>query len=166
MVPHLRAHLPDRHVDRHRRSRHHVLVIDIPGHPDHDADERVGHIYTPLGATLREVPHCVAGDICAITKSNAAETGDTLSTKDMPLLVEPWDMPEPLLPIAVQPRAKTDVATMVGANVGVSMPVFWLAALLSERTALVEERANEVVTPPVRVAPEQREPFATPPPPS
>ena len=39
------------------------------GHPDHDADERVAHLYSPLGASLREVPYCVAGDICAITKS-------------------------------------------------------------------------------------------------
>ena len=25
------------------------------GHPDHDADERVAHLYSPLGASLREV---------------------------------------------------------------------------------------------------------------
>ena len=47
------------------------------GHPDHDADERVAHVYSPLGAQLREVGACVAGDICAITKSGSAETGDT-----------------------------------------------------------------------------------------
>ena len=56
------------------------------GHPDHDADERIAHIYSPLGAALREVPACVAGDICAITKSGSAETGDTISAKDNPLL--------------------------------------------------------------------------------
>ncbi|MGH3742041.1 MAG: GTP-binding protein, partial [Micromonosporaceae bacterium] len=38
------------------------------GHPDHDSDERIAHIYSPLGGSLREVPYCVAGDICAITK--------------------------------------------------------------------------------------------------
>ncbi|MGC5334326.1 elongation factor G-like protein EF-G2 [Micromonospora sp. DT62] len=78
------------------------------GHPDHDADERVGHIYTPLGASLREVGVCVAGDICAITKSGSAETGDTVSAKDDPLLIAPWEMPEPLLPVAVVARSRAD----------------------------------------------------------
>ncbi|MFF3856180.1 elongation factor G-like protein EF-G2 [Micromonospora sp. NPDC002575] len=78
------------------------------GHPDHDADERVGHVYTPLGASLREVGACLAGDICAITKSGSAETGDTISAKDDPLLVAPWEMPEPLLPVAVVARSRAD----------------------------------------------------------
>ncbi|MGS2618569.1 elongation factor G-like protein EF-G2 [Micromonospora sp. LZ34] len=78
------------------------------GHPDHDADERVGHIYTPLGATLREVASCVAGDICAITKSGSAETGDTVSAKDEPLLIAPWEMPEPLLPVAIVAKSRAD----------------------------------------------------------
>ncbi|WP_305786769.1 elongation factor G-like protein EF-G2 [Symbioplanes lichenis] len=78
------------------------------GHPDHDTDERVAHVYSPLGAQLREVAACVAGDICAITKSGSAETGDTLSAKDDPLLMEPWVMPEPLLPIAVVAKSRSD----------------------------------------------------------
>jgi elongation factor G len=78
------------------------------GHPDHDADERVAHVYSPLGAQLREVPQCIAGDLCAITKSGTAETGDTLSAKDDPLLVAPWTMPEPLLPIAVVAKTRSD----------------------------------------------------------
>jgi elongation factor G len=78
------------------------------GHPDHDADERVAHVYSPLGAQLREVSHCVAGDICAITKSGSAETGDTLSGKDQPMLMAPWRMPEPLLPIAVVAKTRSD----------------------------------------------------------
>ncbi|MEV6350544.1 elongation factor G-like protein EF-G2 [Actinoplanes sp. NPDC051851] len=78
------------------------------GHPDHDADERVAHVYSPLGAQLREVGQAVAGDICAITKSGSAETGDTLSTKDDPRLMEPWSMPEPLLPIAVVAKTRSD----------------------------------------------------------
>jgi len=78
------------------------------GHPDHDADERVAHVYSPLGATLREVPYCVAGDLCAITKSGSAETGDTLSGKDDPMLMAPWSMPEPLLPIAIVAKSRSD----------------------------------------------------------
>ncbi|MFI7021995.1 elongation factor G-like protein EF-G2 [Micromonospora sp. NPDC049900] len=78
------------------------------GHPDHDADERIAHLYSPLGATLREVGVAVAGDICAITKSGSAETGDTISAKDDPLLIAPWEMPEPLLPVAVVAKSRSD----------------------------------------------------------
>ncbi len=78
------------------------------GHADHDADERVAHLFSPLGANLREVPYCVAGDICAITKSGTAETGDTISAKDSPLLVEAWEMPEPLLPVAIVAKTRSD----------------------------------------------------------
>jgi len=78
------------------------------GHPDHDADERFAHLYSPLGAQLREVGSCVAGDICAITKSTTAETGDTISGKDNPLLIEPWEMPEPLLPVAIVAKTRSD----------------------------------------------------------
>jgi elongation factor G len=78
------------------------------GHDDHDVDERVAHIYSPLGANLREVSHCVAGDICALTKISSAETGDTVSSPDKPLLMRPWRMPEPLLPVAVAAKTRSD----------------------------------------------------------
>ncbi|HEX8002817.1 MAG TPA: elongation factor G-like protein EF-G2 [Mycobacteriales bacterium] len=78
------------------------------GHEDHDVDERVGTLSSPLGKTQRPVNECVAGDICAIAKLQRAETGDTLSDKDGPLLIEPWDMPDPLLPVAIQAKTKTD----------------------------------------------------------
>jgi elongation factor G len=78
------------------------------GHEDHDVDERVGALSSPLGKTQRPVPQCIAGDICAIAKLNRAETGDTLSDKDDPVLVEAWEMPEPLLPIAVAAKSKAD----------------------------------------------------------
>jgi elongation factor G len=77
-------------------------------HADHDEDERIGTLSFPLGKQQRPAPSVVAGDICAIGKLTRAETGDTLSDKSEPLLLKPWTMPEPLLPIAVQARAKTD----------------------------------------------------------
>ncbi|WP_243788974.1 elongation factor G-like protein EF-G2 [Saccharopolyspora gloriosae] len=78
------------------------------GHPDHDEDERVAHLYSPLGSGLREVSRCVAGDLCALTKLGSAETGDTLSDPARPLLLSPWPMPEPLLPIAVTAHNRSD----------------------------------------------------------
>ncbi len=78
------------------------------GHEDHDEDERIGALSDPLGKTQRAVDKVVAGDICAIGKLSRAETGDTLSDKDNPLVLKPWNMPEPLLPVAIQARAKAD----------------------------------------------------------
>ncbi|MET4094238.1 elongation factor G-like protein EF-G2 [Arthrobacter sp. UYCu712] len=78
------------------------------GHEDHDSDERVAHLYAPLGSSLRPVPFSVAGDICALTKLGAAETGDTVSAKDSPLLIQPWEMPEPLLPVAIEAASHGD----------------------------------------------------------
>ncbi len=78
------------------------------GHADHDVDERVGALTCPLGKNQRPVPLCVAGDLVAIAKLARAETGDTLSAKDDPLLVEAWQMPEPLLPVAIRARSKAD----------------------------------------------------------
>jgi elongation factor G len=78
------------------------------GHEDHDIDERVGAITSPLGKTQRTVSQCIAGDIAAVAKLTRAETGDTLSEKDHPVLMEPWVMPEPLLPVAVVAKSKAD----------------------------------------------------------
>lgn len=78
------------------------------GHSDHDEDERIGTLSFPLGKQQRPAPSVVAGDICAIGRLSRAETGDTLSDKSDPLVLKPWTMPEPLLPMAVQPHAKTD----------------------------------------------------------
>ena len=82
------------------------------GHPDHDSDERVTHLYSPLGSALRPVPFAVAGDICALAKLASAETGDTISAKENPLLVEPWDMPEPLMPVAIEAATRSDEDTL------------------------------------------------------
>ncbi len=85
------------------------------GHPDHDVDERVTQIFSPLGATLRPIERAIAGDICAVGRLGAAETGDTISAKTAPLLMAPWEMPEPLLPIAVQAATRADEDTLAKA---------------------------------------------------
>ncbi|MFD0313767.1 elongation factor G-like protein EF-G2 [Streptomyces flavalbus] len=78
------------------------------GHEDHDVHERVGALSTPFGKRQIPVTHCVAGDLACVAKLARAETGDTLSAKDDPLLMEPWEMPDPLLPLAIQAHSKAD----------------------------------------------------------
>jgi elongation factor G len=80
----------------------------LTSHEDHDEDERIGALSFPLGKQQRPAPIVLAGDMCAIGKLSRAETGDTLSDKAEPLVLKPWTMPEPLLPVAVQAHAKTD----------------------------------------------------------
>ncbi len=78
------------------------------GHPDHDVDERIGAVTSPLGALLRSVPACPAGDVCAIAKLASAETGDTLSAPEEPRLVPPWALPTPQHPVAVEAASRSD----------------------------------------------------------
>jgi elongation factor G len=88
------------HVSGHGRAER--------GHADHDTDERLGALTSPLGKQQRPVAACPAGDICAVAKLSTAESGDTLSDKERPLLMEPWSMPEPLLPVAITAKSKAD----------------------------------------------------------
>ncbi|MFI2035564.1 elongation factor G-like protein EF-G2 [Streptomyces bottropensis] len=74
----------------------------------HEADERIGALSAPFGKQQRTLTHCIAGDLACVAKLSRAETGDTLSAKDDPLLMEPWEMPDPLLPLAIQAHSKAD----------------------------------------------------------
>ncbi|WP_328297670.1 elongation factor G-like protein EF-G2 [Streptomyces sp. NBC_00435] len=78
------------------------------GHEDHDVDERIGALTSPFGKQQRTLAHCVAGDLACVAKLTRAETGDTLSAKDDPLLMEAWSMPDPLLPLAIEAHSKAD----------------------------------------------------------
>lgn len=89
-------------------SGHFSAFFETNTHADHDEDERIGTLSFPLGKHQRPAQQVVAGDICAIGRLSRAETGDTLSDKTDPLLLKPWTMPEPLLPVAIQAHAKTD----------------------------------------------------------
>jgi elongation factor G len=88
------------HVSGHGRAER--------GHADHDDDERIGALTSPLGKQQRTLSSCSAGDVCAVAKLGTAETGDTLSVKEQPLLMEPWTMPDPLLPVAIVAKSKAD----------------------------------------------------------
>ena len=88
------------HVSGHGRA--------ASGHADHDLDERIGALTSPLGKQQRTIASCAAGDICAVAKLTSAETGDTLSEKERPLLMESWAMAEPLLPVAIAAKSKAD----------------------------------------------------------
>ncbi len=78
------------------------------GHEDHDEDERIGALSYPFGRLQVPTNKVIAGDLCAIGRLTRAETGDTLSSPEKPLVMRPWTMPEPLLPVAIVARSKAD----------------------------------------------------------
>jgi elongation factor G len=82
--------------------------LEDRGHEDHDVDERIGALSSPFGRLQRPVAKAVAGDLVCVAKLTRAETGDTLSGKDDPLLMAPWQMPDPLLPVAIEAHSKAD----------------------------------------------------------
>lgn len=102
-------------------------------HTDHDVDERVGNLSSPLGKTQNQVPLAIAGDIVAVAKLSKAETGDTLSEVGNPLLLQPWQVPQPLLPTAIVARTKSDEDKMAKS----------LSRLLAEDPSLVLESKED-----------------------
>ncbi|HEV7171299.1 elongation factor G-like protein EF-G2 [Pedococcus sp.] len=94
------------HISGHLQ---HFAAHLVEEHADHDTDdERVGPLASPSGEDSRAVSAAVAGDIVLVSKLAGAETSDTLSHKDRPALVEPWLLPNPLLPVAVHAKSKGD----------------------------------------------------------
>ncbi len=58
---------------------------DLIYNQEKDLEEKVGKLYVLQGSKPIEVPELHAGDIGAIAKLTAARTGDTLSTKAVPI---------------------------------------------------------------------------------
>jgi elongation factor G len=88
---------------------------DIEGHHDHDEDTRLSAVSAPLGNELRSKEKAIAGDICVVTKLASAQTADTISSPDQPLLVAPWKLPPALLPTAVRAHTRADEDKMPAA---------------------------------------------------
>jgi elongation factor G len=75
----------------------------------------------------------IAGDLCVVAKLTKAETTDTLSNPDAPVLVEPWMFPDALLPVAITAASKSDEDKLAGA----------LARLVAEDPTMRLEHNNE-----------------------
>ncbi|HEX78662.1 MAG TPA: elongation factor G [Dehalococcoidia bacterium] len=72
-------------------------------------NERIGQLFTVRGKTQEPVDKVGAGDIGAVAKLSITNTGDTLSSQNKPLKLEPATFPEPIFRVAVHPRTKADL---------------------------------------------------------
>jgi elongation factor G len=73
------------------------------------APERIGQLFVLRGKNQETVPQLGAGDIGAVAKLAATNTGDTLCSPDKPVKLAPIEFPEPGYNLAVHPLTKTDV---------------------------------------------------------
>jgi elongation factor G len=78
------------------------------GHAAHDDDVRPGAVAAPFAGELLAKTEAVAGEIVVVTKLASAQTSDSISSPDQPLLVTPWALPEALLPAAVAASTRAD----------------------------------------------------------
>ncbi len=77
-----------------------------------ETGERIGQLFLIRGKNQEAVPQIPAGDIGAVAKLAETVTGDTLCTKEHPLILEGLEFPSPNLSVAVYPKTKGDLDKM------------------------------------------------------
>ena len=70
--------------------------------------ERIGQIFVLNGKNKENVDQMEAGDIGAVVKLKATHTGDTLSAKGKEITYPKIEFPEPIIRLAIKPKAKGD----------------------------------------------------------
>ncbi|HBR03728.1 MAG TPA: elongation factor G [Ruminiclostridium sp.] len=70
--------------------------------------EKISAIFAMRGKQQINLSKLVCGDIGAVAKLTVTGTNDTLCSKEKPVLMEPIQFPEPMLGMAIMPKAKGD----------------------------------------------------------
>lgn len=70
--------------------------------------ERFSGLFLPQGKEHVSVPEAKAGDVVAVAKLKETFTGDTLTTKDSPVVIPKLSVPEASIAYAIEPKAKGD----------------------------------------------------------
>jgi elongation factor G len=95
-------------------------------------DERIGQLLLLHGKEQEPVGELKAGEIGAVAKLGVTETGDTLATKEKPLVLPAMPFPNPTLTLAIEPQSKADLDKMGSA----------LQRMLEEEPAARVERTD------------------------
>ena len=75
-------------------------------------DERIGQLLLLHGKEQEPIGELKAGEIGAVAKLAVTETGDTLSSREKPLVLGGLEFPEPSLMVAIEPQSKGDLDKM------------------------------------------------------
>jgi elongation factor G len=70
--------------------------------------ERVGRLLKMHANKREEIGEVRAGDIAAIVGLKEVITGETLSDKGHPIILESMDFPDPVISVAIEPKTKAD----------------------------------------------------------
>ncbi len=73
-----------------------------------DKVERFGQVFLIKGKQQIAVAEVGAGDIAGVAKLSETTTGDTLSDKDKPIVLDPIKFPSPVLSMAARAKSKGD----------------------------------------------------------
>ncbi|OEY86794.1 translation elongation factor G [Wolbachia pipientis] len=73
-----------------------------------DETESIGRILLMHANNREDITEAKAGDIVALVGLKKTVTGDTLSARDFPVLLERMEFPEPVIEIAVEPKTTSD----------------------------------------------------------
>ncbi len=77
-----------------------------------DKRERVGRMLLMHSNNREELSIAHAGDIVAFVGMKDTTTGDTLCNKEMPIVLERMEFPDPVIEIAIEPKTKADQEKM------------------------------------------------------
>jgi elongation factor G len=80
-----------------------------------EKDEKLAQLLVMTGKEQTTVPELYAGDIAAVAKLAVTGTGDTMTVKANPVIIDPIDFPEPTLSMAIEPKSKGDEDKLSGA---------------------------------------------------
>src|SRR5204862_7074579 len=73
-----------------------------------DRKERIGRMLLMHANNREDIKEAYAGDIVALAGLKDVRTGDTLCDPHKPVILEKMDFPDPVIEIAIEPKAKAD----------------------------------------------------------
>ena len=80
--------------------------------PSRGRRERVGRLVRIYADRREEIERVAAGDVAAVLGMKSLFTGDTLCTAEAPVVLESIAFPEPVINLALEPRATVDEARL------------------------------------------------------
>jgi elongation factor G len=73
-----------------------------------EKSERLGQLFILNGKNRKEVTNMYAGDIGAVVKLKDTHAGNTLCSKNFSVIIDPFEIPNPVIRGAIKPRSKGD----------------------------------------------------------